>query len=46
MKERHRERVPKHLLGTLQPVDHIGEYDLYYTGPDPRHALAPLRHAQ
>jgi 4-amino-4-deoxy-L-arabinose transferase-like glycosyltransferase len=46
VKERHRGRVSGHLFGTLQPVDHIGEYDLYYLGPDSRRALAPLRHAQ
>ena len=46
VKVRHRERVPDHLFDTLQPVDHIGEYDLYYTGPVALQALAPLRHAQ
>ncbi len=46
VKERHRGRVSEPRFGTLQPVDHIGEYDLYYTGPDSRHALAPMRHAQ
>ncbi len=32
LKDRHRERAPGELLGSLQPVLR-GEYDLYYAGP-------------
>ncbi len=46
VKKRHRARVPEQLLDMLQPVAHIGEYDLYYAGLDTRQALAPMRHAQ
>lgn len=46
VKGRHRERVPDHLLESMQPVVKGGEYDLYYAGPQTRQALAPAPRPQ
>ncbi len=46
VRERHRERVPEHLLDSLQLVFRGGEYDLYYADAQARQALAPSPPAQ
>lgn len=46
VKERHRERIPEHLLDSLQLVVQGGEYDLYYAGLQTRQALAPTPRAR
>ncbi len=42
VRERHRDRLPEHLLDSMQPVFRGGEYDLYYANAKTRQALAPL----
>jgi 4-amino-4-deoxy-L-arabinose transferase-like glycosyltransferase len=46
IKDRHRARVPEHLLHSLRPVVRGGEYDLYYAGAHLSRALAPSARAQ
>ena len=46
VKQRHLERMPEHLFDSLQPVLQRGEYNLYYAGPDARHALAQSTRGQ
>ena len=46
VKQRHLERIPDYLFDTLQPVLQRGEYNLYYAGPDARHALAQSSRGQ
>lgn len=46
VRKRHRERVPEHLLDSMQPVFRGGEYDLYYANAQAHHALAPFPTAQ
>jgi 4-amino-4-deoxy-L-arabinose transferase-like glycosyltransferase len=41
VRERHRERVPEHLLDSLQLVFDGGEYELYYPDVHARQVLAP-----